>query len=72
MPQVIYPSKGAGGMTEIQMRVRERVSGTLTARMQGRPVWQRRLNTRPERRIAVPIGEIVSRAAADYVEFTIE
>lgn len=72
MPQVIYPSKGAGGMTEIQMRVRERVSGTLIARMQGRPVWQRRLNTRPERRIAVPIGEIISQAAADCVEFTIE
>ena len=72
MPQLICANKGAGGMTEIQMRVSERVSGTLTARMQGRSVWQRRLNTRPERRIAVPIGEIISNAAFDFVEFTIE
>ena len=72
MPQLSYPSNSAGGMSGIQMRVRERVSGTLIARMQGKPVWQRRLNTRPERRIAVPIGEIISQAAADYVEFTIE
>jgi hypothetical protein len=44
----------------------------LIARKQGKPVWQRRLNTRPERRITVPIGEITSHVATGAVEFTIE
>jgi thioredoxin reductase len=72
MPQLIGSCENAGGMTEIQMRVREVVSGTLIARKQGKPVWQRRLNTRPERRITVPIGEITSHVATGAVEFTIE
>lgn len=72
MPQLICPTgKAAGGMTDIQMRVTERVSGTLIARAHGEMVWRHTLNTRPERRITAPVSAIASQASGP-VEFTIE
>ena len=72
MPQVLCDDGSAGGMNEIQMRVTERVSGTLVARTKSGPVWSRALRSRPERRIEVPIAEIVSRTSERTVEFEIE
>jgi hypothetical protein len=61
-----------GGMNEIQMRVTERVSGKLVACTKNGPVWSRALNARPERRIKIPIAEIVSKVAEGTVKFDIE
>lgn len=72
MPQVLCDDGVVGGMNEIQMRVTERVSGTLVARTKYGPVWHRALKSRPERRIEVPIAEIVSRTSERTVEFEIE
>lgn len=72
MPQMIFAGGEKGGMNAIQMRVTERVKGTLTLRSKNRPIWQQRLNSRPERRIFVPIGKIISQYSGDSAEFTIE
>lgn len=72
MPQWISQTKVADGMAEIQMRVTERVAGTLIARTQAGPIWRRALNARPERRIVVPIADIASKASTGLVEFSIE
>ena len=72
MPQLICQTEVTGGMGEIQMRVTERVSGTLVATTRAGPVWRRALNSRPERRITVPIDDIASQAAFELVEFSIE
>jgi len=72
MPQVICVSNAVGGMSDIQMRVTERISGKLVANTENGPVWSRALNARPERRIEVPIAEIVAQIADGTVEFEIE
>jgi thioredoxin reductase len=72
MPQLICPIGDTGGMIDIQMRVTERVSGTLVARSKSGPVWRRALRSRPERRIRVPISEIVSQVTDGTVEFNVE
>jgi hypothetical protein len=72
MPQLICQTEVAGGMAEIQLRVTERVSGTLVASTQNGPIWRRALNSRPERRIVVPIADLASQAAFELVEFSIE
>lgn len=72
MPQLICKDCGATGMSAVQMRVTEPVSGTLVARTKAGPVWRRALKTRPERRLNVPIAEIVSQVAEDTLEFLIE
>ncbi|MEP3427831.1 MAG: FAD/NAD(P)-binding oxidoreductase [Roseibium sp.] len=69
MPQLIRQNGENGGMTNIQMRVTEPVSGTLVARTKNGPVWQRALNAQPERRVEVPIAEIVSQVVEDSVSF---
>lgn len=61
-----------GGMREIQMRVTEPVSGTLVAHSRGETIWRRPLNTRPERRIGIPVKEIILRVGIETIEFDIE
>jgi len=74
MPQRIgLPEADAeAGMEKIQLRVTQHVSGTLVARARGNTIWRQAINTRPERRIAVPIAEIVLHAGVGSVEFVIE
>jgi thioredoxin reductase len=72
MPQLIRSGDAADGMGAIQLRVTERVRGALTLRSQNKLIWQQRLNSRPERRIIVPIGKNISQALGDTAEFTIE
>ena len=72
MPQVICTASAEGGMNDIQVRVTEQVKGTLAVRSQNGLIWQQSLNSRPERRIIVPIGKIISQYSGDSVELTIE
>jgi thioredoxin reductase len=72
MPQLICPNGGTEGMVDIQMRVTGRVSGTLVAHSKMGPIWKRTLNSRPERRIKVPISEIVSQATNGTINFKVE
>lgn len=74
MPQRIDQAHITGGMIEIQLRAAEKISGTLIARVAGRPVWQRRIKLRPEQEIKVPVAEIVEGSGKDAgsVAFLIE
>lgn len=63
---------GEGGMRNIQLRVTEAVAGNLIATTADGPIWRRRLNALPERRIKVPVAGIVKRAKNETVAFMIE
>lgn len=71
MPQLVCPDDVAG-MQDIQLRVTEPVSGRLVAHSAKKPIWQRWLKSKPERRIGVPIADILSKGIEGRVEFSIE
>ncbi len=75
MPHLICPTddpRDESGMSEIQLRLTERVSGTLIAKTSAGPIWQRSINSRPERRVAIPIAEIVAQAGGENITFGIK
>lgn len=72
MPHRISDAGSPDGMSEIQMRVTEPVSGILVASTQTGPVWRRALTSQPERRVVVPIAQIVANAGGKNVSFAIE
>ncbi|MEP2715999.1 FAD-dependent oxidoreductase [Pseudophaeobacter sp.] len=72
MPQLITGTDQAGGMTHVQMRVTEAVSGTLVASLANRPIWQKTIATRPERRIRLPISKLTAQARSGSIELAIQ
>ena len=60
MPQRILP--GQGGMKYLQLRASRPVRGRLVVRDGAGILWQRRIDTRPERRILVPLHRLATPA----------
>ncbi|MDQ0391937.1 FAD-dependent oxidoreductase [Labrys monachus] len=56
----------------IQLRVGTESAGRLTVRAGGRLLWSRRIDTRPERRILVPLQGIDLPEGIDAIEIAIE
>jgi thioredoxin reductase len=66
VPQSIaLPSRDVG-LEHVQLRVTGAGTGTLTARSEGRTLWQRRMSVLPERRILIPLKDLL--AAGDVTE----
>lgn len=72
MPQRLVPSPLARGMSEIQMRVTESVSGNLVARTKGKTIWTRPLNSSPERRLNIPIDAIIPKLTNENATLEID
>lgn len=70
MPQRLGLGDATSGMAALQLRLRTPISGRLVVRSGDRVLWQGRLNSRPERRILVPIRAL--SAATEGVEITME
>ncbi|WP_114836262.1 NAD(P)/FAD-dependent oxidoreductase (plasmid) [Agrobacterium tumefaciens] len=58
-----------GGLKDFQLRFKERVSGTLTLLADGRPVWHKRGQWRPESRTMVPRPDAVRHAQNVHFSF---
>jgi len=58
VPQRIVPGSGEGGLAAIQLRVPRAIAGTLAATAGSATLWQRRLSTRPERRLLIPLDAL--------------
>jgi thioredoxin reductase len=52
----------------LQLRVDRAVSGTLTVTADGQRLWQRRLETRPERRILIPLQSLAISREIDHLQ----
>lgn len=72
MPQVYQPeSTAAGGLPELQVRVSRPVRGRLALVVRdgpAEPLWQRRLNALPERRITIPTAALAGVSPGATVE----
>jgi NADPH-dependent 2,4-dienoyl-CoA reductase/sulfur reductase-like enzyme len=64
VPQRLVP--GAGGLTHLQLRAADNVTGVLRAESRGRAITRRGLTTGPERRILAPVAALAG-ADADIV-----
>jgi thioredoxin reductase len=59
MPQRLSLPLNHNGMQHLQLRVNGAAKGMLTARCQGKVIWQKKINTLPERRILLAINNLV-------------
>jgi thioredoxin reductase len=67
--QYVVPQRlvaGGKGVSSLQIRASQSFSGALIAYCNGRPIWQRRLTTGPERRILCPISRF-ENAQSDVI-----
>lgn len=67
LPQYIQPANADAAFQSLQLRVNRPVSGRLSLRVDGVEVAGRRIDTRPERRISLPLP-----AAPGRVEIVLE
>jgi hypothetical protein len=58
MPQRLCPPSRAGGLGQLQLRVARAMAGELVVTADGKPIWRRRSDTLPERRLLIPLGEL--------------
>lgn len=72
MPQKIVLPYTGKGMSTLQLRVSQNVKGTLVARNGADTIWQRKINLRPERRLLIPLSQIVTSKSGGTVEFEIK
>lgn len=72
MPQKIALPCTGQGMSDIQLRVSQDVSGELIVRNSQRKLWSRKIKLHPERRMLIPIEEIAkdgsTRIQVDILE----
>jgi NADPH-dependent 2,4-dienoyl-CoA reductase/sulfur reductase-like enzyme len=68
VPQRLCPDPGDGGPVMLQLRVDAPLAGELRLSGGGRTLWQRRLATRPERRVLVPVDVASLAATGSTVE----
>lgn len=55
LPQRLTDTKAQGAMTEMQIRLNRPIKGKLTVTSNGKTVWSKHINSRPERRILIPL-----------------
>lgn len=72
VPQRIATSGPAGlAARHFQLRVRRAVTGVLSLRLDGAPIWSTAIRSLPERRISVPLS-VLPPGAEGAAEFSIE
>lgn len=59
VPQRLTISKRSDAMTRLQIGLKEPARGYLEATVSGQRIWKSRINSRPVRRILMPLGEIL-------------
>jgi len=62
------PADLSSGMKNLQLRVTRRAKGTLVAMCGDQTLWEITLNSRPERRILVPIEHLVDNLKGETIE----
>ncbi len=71
MPQQIILSPGTPGMKNLQLRVTRPVKGTLLARSGDAIMMRRKITLLPERRLLIPVAEMLAKAPGGPIEFEI-
>ncbi len=71
MPQRLVPEATGTGMSDLQLRVTRPVRGELVATRAGVPIWHRKIDIGPERRLLVPLAELALGSGAGGVELSI-
>jgi thioredoxin reductase len=71
MPQQISLMKDAGGMKNLQFRVTRPVKGSLLARSGNAIVMRRKITLLPERRLLIPMADILAKATGGPIVFEI-
>jgi NADPH-dependent 2,4-dienoyl-CoA reductase/sulfur reductase-like enzyme len=71
VPQRLTLSERPGGMTQIQVGLGKPVKGYLEAVGGGQKIWKGRINSRPMRRILMPLDVFLKRETDQLVEFSI-
>ncbi len=75
MPQRLALPLGtstSSGMKNLQLRVLHQVKGNLLALRNGNIVWKKRLNTSAERRILVPVDQLIDAGMQGNIELKFE
>ena len=60
VPQRVAVPSAHAGLGHIQLRVSAAGKGILKAESEGRTLWQRRMSALPERRILIPLAELLA------------
>ncbi|WP_026227849.1 FAD/NAD(P)-binding oxidoreductase [Hoeflea sp. 108] len=60
VPQRIAVPSAHAGLGHLQLRVSAVGKGTLRAESEGRTIWQRRMSVLPERRILIPLADLLA------------
>ncbi|HHL19990.1 MAG TPA: FAD-dependent oxidoreductase [Aliiroseovarius sp.] len=71
MPQRLVLPGAASAMTHLQFRVTRPVRGALVAIGKPGVVWQRKIHARPERRLLVPVSEILGLGVTGRLRFEV-
>ena len=71
MPQRLLLPGVTSAMTHLQFRVTRPVRGTLVATGERGVLWQRKIHARPERRILVPVAEILGLGVSGKLRFEV-
>lgn len=58
VPQRLSLPIAGSGLSVIQLRAAQAISGRLTVEAEGRSLWQRRISVLPERRVLVPLADL--------------
>ena len=58
VPQGLCLPANGGGLGELQLRVARAMTGDLVVTADGRPIWRRRRDALPERRLLIPFSEL--------------
>jgi NADPH-dependent 2,4-dienoyl-CoA reductase/sulfur reductase-like enzyme len=72
VPQRLSVPLGDAGMQFLQLRLARRASGVLTARDGSGVIWRRHLEGLPERRILIPLRDLVQGATGGSMELRFE
>jgi NADPH-dependent 2,4-dienoyl-CoA reductase/sulfur reductase-like enzyme len=71
VPQRLTLSDRPGGMTQMQVGLGKPAKGFLEAGIGGKSIWKSRINSRPIRRILMPLDVFLKRETDQLVEFSI-
>lgn len=71
-PSRIWGGAHDVGLGEIQLRLQDRLSGRITIRSKGREIWSHRLRSGAERRILLPLRDVVLPSDTTSLMVTLE
>lgn len=71
VPQRLIVSDVSGAMEHMQIRLERPASGQLSVSANGKTLWTKHLNSRPERRILVPLASVLETTETGPVEIKI-